>query len=381
MNIAYFSESYKPYLSGVTVALETFSQELEKRGNVVFIFAPGYPGTTDSNPRIFRFSSLPIPWAPKYRIAVPYFSKLWSVAAGLRLDIIHSHSPFTLGRISLKISKKLKIPFVFTFHTLFTEYLHYIPLIPTPLAKAGMIRYLRDFCNLCDCLVVPTQEVKSILTGYGVHRRIEIIPAGVNLQLVKSADGSDVKKRHGISADKKLLLFVGRLSKEKNLTFLFEAYQKIIASFKKVHFLVVAGGPLEKELKQKAQRLGIDKFMTFVGEVAFPQVYDYFAASDIFIFSSKTETQGLVLAEAKAAGLPTVAVRASGSSEMIRDKEDGFLVQEDAGLFGQKVLELLLDDKLRQNLSQKARLNAAAELSAEVCARKLELVYSSLRSQ
>ncbi len=382
MKIAVFSESYKPYISGVTRSIEIFEKELLALGHEVYIFAPDYPGHKDNNSRIIRFPSLPTKY-PGFRIAVP----LSRLIPDLGFDIVHSNSMFQLGILAMRYARKKNIPFVFTFHTMFTEYLHNVPL-PRAFSVKAVSFLIRSFCNRCGRVIVPTAVTKKYLEGFGVSSPIDVLASGIDMELAGKASACGIRKELGISENSLVLVYVGRLSKEKNVEFLLDAFRLVLERSKDLCqppiLLIVAGGPLKSLYEQKAVDLGISKNVVFAGQKPYPEVLDYYKASDLFVFASTTETQGLVVAEAKACGLPAVALDAQGISECIHDGQDGFLVSaaasgnRDALLkeFSDRILLLLKDKNLHKAFSLNASKNALAEFSSGVLAKKLELIYN-----
>jgi glycosyltransferase involved in cell wall biosynthesis len=371
MNIAFFSESYKPYLSGVTNSIETLKKGLEGLGHKVMVFSPGYPGERQM-PGVYRFPSLPAPY-PGYRLTIPVPGKYFDLLKTTKIDIIHSHSPYQLGLLSMNYARKLKVPFVFTMHTMLGKYMHYIPLIPDKLLDLISSRYIKGFSNRCDRVVVPTEKVKQQLSSIGITSKIEIVPTGIDLSLVDSASPSGIRGKYGIPDGAKLLIFVGRLAKEKNIEFLLKAFETIRSQYDNVYLLLAARGPMEAELRKIAS-----KNVIFAGEISYPKVLDYYAASDIFVFSSLSETQGLVLAEAMASGIPQVAVDAEGVSDVVKDGITGFLTPLSIEDFSSKVLKLLEDRDLWLSMSSASKYAARSDYSKEVFARKIELIYKSM---
>lgn len=371
MNIAFFSESYKPYVSGVTNSIETLKKGLEELGHKVLVFSPDYPGAKHIE-NVYRFPSLPAPY-PGYRLAIPMPGRFFDVLEKEKIDIIHSHSPYQLGLLSMNYARKLKVPFVFTMHTILSQYMYYIPLIPERFSGSLMSSYIKWFCNRCSCVIAPAKKVREQLIGSGVNARIEIIPTGIDLQLVRGADPGGIRGKHDIPESAKLLLFVGRLAKEKNITFLLQAFELILSKNKDVYLLIAAGGPMELELKKMAPRNVI-----FAGAIGYPRVFDYFTAADVFVFSSLSETQGLVLAEAMAAGVPQVAIDAEGVSEVVRDQVTGYLVPPSIEAFAAKTLGLLDDKDMIRNMSKSSKEIAATNYSNEVFSQKIELLYKSM---
>ena len=243
---------------------------------------------------------------------------------------------------------------------------------------------IRSFCNRCDQIIAPTANTKKYLESFRVKAPVEVIPSGIDMALVEKASPYGISERFGIPKETPVLVFVGRLSKEKNIPFLFDAFKIVLDSLgAEKHqplLLVVAGGPMEKEYKKIVSDMGILNDVVFAGQAPYPDILNYYKAGDIFVFSSKTETQGLVIAEAKACGLPAVALDAQGISECIHDGEDGFLVPENKQMFADKILLLLKNDALRKTMSKNAHQNAVSEFSSAILAKKLELIYNSVSS-
>jgi 1,2-diacylglycerol 3-alpha-glucosyltransferase len=371
MKIAFFSESYKPYISGVTNSIETLKHGLEGLGDNVLVFSPDYPGAQPM-PGVYRFPSLPAPY-PGYRLAIPVPGKYYKELKNAEINVIHSHSPYQLGLLSMRYARKLKVPYIFTMHTMLGKYMHYVPLIPDRLLGRISSGYIKWFCNKCDRVVVPTKKVKQELAAIGVRAIMEVVPTGIDLSLSRASDPSGIRKKHGIPDGAKLLLFVGRLAREKNIEFLFKAFGSILSKHGNVYLLLAARGPMESELKKIAP-----KNVVFAGEVHYPEVLDYYAASDVFVFSSLSETQGLVLAEAMASGLPQVAVDAEGVSDVVKNELTGYLTPLSIEAFSAKVLKLLDDRNLWMSMSKASRDVARAVYSEEAFARKIELIYKSV---
>ncbi|MFH0886702.1 MAG: glycosyltransferase [bacterium] len=374
MKIAQFADSYKPYISGVTVSIETLVHELEKKGNQVKIFAPSYPGHHEKGPKIFRLPSLPTRY-PNFRIAIPFYPKILKELANV--DIIHSHSPYQTGRMGMRLAKYLKIPYVYTFHTLFEEYIHYIPLLPKEFKKPIISAMIRNFCNQCSAIIVPTPKIKDYLLSKKVNKPIEVIPTGIKTDLISCADGALMRKFYEIEKDEVLLVYVGRLTEEKNIPFLLRSVARVLKKNKKIKFLIAATGPKEGHYRVQAENLGISKQTIFAGQIKSPEIFNYYAAGDIFVFASTTETQGLVIAEAKAAGLPTVAVDAQGINDVLIDGQDGFLVPQDENIFADKVLHLIKNKPLRHKMAKIAGKNAQ-KLSAHHMANSILKIYKYL---
>ena len=369
MKIAFFADSYKPYLSGVTNSAEILVNELRRLGHQVYVFAPHYPGHTDTDPDLFRFPSFASGY-PKFRLAVPLVRRIPEI------DLAHSHSPFQAGLLARFIARRRKIPLVYTFHTLFTKYVHYARFVPKPLAKMGIVSYLQAFCRGTDQIIAPSELAKRVLRSWKIRQPIEVVPSGVEFSLLAPSLPEMRKKlraKYHIPADAKVLIYAGRITKEKNIPFLINAFKKLQAH--NIYLLLVGGGPLQKELHAHHS-----KYIVLTGEVCYPEILHYYPMGDIFIFSSLTETQGMVLAEAKANGLPIVALFAGGLAGTVRSGIDGYLVPRNQQVFIEHVKRLLDDGALREKMSQAAREDAEERFSSVAVAKRIETVYNSLIS-
>jgi glycosyltransferase involved in cell wall biosynthesis len=369
MKVAFFCDSYKPYLSGVTNSVDLLAKELRLLGHRIYIFAPRYPGHVDTEPDIIRFPSLPTGY-PHFRLALPYINRLPEV------EIVHAHSPFQAGILGKYLAHKRKLPFVYTFHTLFTRYVHYAKFIPEPLSKLSLVTYARQFCRRCSLIITPSKMARRVLLSWGIKTNSTIVPTGVDLgQMRKVPPGAReaLREKLHLPDGAKVLLYVGRISKEKNLPFLIKAFKKIYSDQKGVYLVLVGGGPLIGEIK----KMGLNNLI-MAGEVSYPEILAYYFIGDIFVFSSITETQGLVLAEAKAAGLPVVALFAGGLVDTVRSGLDGYLTARNLDNFVLHVKRLLDDRALLGKMGEAAREDAQERFSSKVYAKKVEALYSTL---
>jgi len=375
MRIAFFTESYKPYLSGVTNSAETLKKELDELGHETYVFAPDYPDA-EKTKDIYRYPSIKALY-PGYRLAIPKPFNTLKFLKEKEIDIIHSHSPYQLGLLSMWCAKKLKVPYVYTMHTIFGKYLHYIPVIPNKVSDKAVSFLLRKFANKCSTVIVPTPKAKEYLESTGANPRIEVVPTGIDLKLFQDLDGDRIREKHNIPKTDKLLIFVGRLAKEKNVSFLLRSFKLILEQIKNSRLMLVAGGPLQDQLKKEAADLGVLDRTIFTGEVSYPEVLNYYAAADLFVFSSITETQGLVLPEAMAAGTPAVAVDSEGVSDMVENGVSGYLVELNEHIFAEKVVTVLNDTEGFAELKTKT-IKYVEKFSSKTFAKKIESIYSSL---
>jgi 1,2-diacylglycerol 3-alpha-glucosyltransferase len=197
LNIAFFTDSYLPYTSGVVRSIETFSAEFRALGHQVYIFAPDYPNCPKLE-NVFRFKSLPSIAHKDFTLAIPISPRLENTLQELKIDIIHVHSPFLLGRLGAKAAKKNRIPLIYTYHTLYDQYVHYVPIAQN--FSRWLVRKMsKDFCNLCDLVVTPTSMIEDLLRKYGVRTSIETIPTGINLKNFEKGDHSWLRASYPIA--------------------------------------------------------------------------------------------------------------------------------------------------------------------------------------
>ncbi|HHW62215.1 MAG TPA: glycosyltransferase family 4 protein [Syntrophomonadaceae bacterium] len=378
MRIGIFTDSYKPYTSGVVTSISTFKEELTRLGHEVHIFAPSYPNYTDTEENVYRYYSVPSPTNPDYTLAIPVYPGMNLLIKKLQLDIIHVHSPFTMGRVGLHYARKYYLPLVFTYHTRYDQYVHYVP-VAQDLAKDMTIKYSRQFCNSCDHVIAPSPEIKQMVEDAGVKTPVSVIPTGVPLYRFENGDDTWLRRHYSIPEQNKILLFVGRLTKEKNLFFLLDSFKLAREQLPNLTLVLTAQGPLETELKNYAQRLGfsLDRDVIFTGALPFDTLVHVYFSADLFVFSSLTETQGLVLIEAMAAGLPVVAVRASGVQDMVDHGVDGILTACDRKELAEAICQVISDPHMYQRL-QAGAIKKANLLSSRTQALKLERIYQHL---
>jgi glycosyltransferase involved in cell wall biosynthesis len=374
MKIGMFTDSYRPYTSGVVRSIETTSAKLMELGHEVYIFAPSYP-QYEKEARVFRFMSIPSPTYPEFTIALPFSLYLRPTIKKLGLDVIHVHSPFTLGLLGARYARRYGLPLVFTYHTMYDQYVHYLPFAQG-ISRRVVLSLSRNFCNRCDLVITPTEIIKGIV-GKNIRTRIEAIPTGIETEEFLQSDSRWLRNTYGIGDETKILLHLGRLGKEKNIGFVFAAYQKIHQSFSPTKLVIVGDGPEKSRLEEEARRMGLGNHIIFTGPLSRQNVINSYAGADLFVFASTTETQGIVLGEAKAAGLPSVAVNALGASEMVKDGLDGFLTPLSSDIFVDRVLKLLRDESLRSRMAGNALLEAE-KISALSMAVRLAGAYEAI---
>ena len=382
MKIGIFTNNYLPNPYGVTRSVETFRRELEKRGHSVFIFAPHWEGYEDKNPNVFRYPSVDFKIKIRFPLGVPYSKKMDKIIKDLNLDIIHSQHPNLLGTAAAKWARKSirqrdgkRIPLIFTWHTLYDKYVNFVPFIPARIATWYIIRQAVKFANKADALIVPTDSIIPILKKWGVvNKNITSIATGVLEEEFENSDKNKIREKYNIKNDETVLFMVSRLTEEKNVEFAFRSLKNILKKGG-IKFLIAGDGYLRVKLEEFCKKEGIVEKVIFCGEVERSEIKNYYAAADIFVYSSKSETQGMIITEAMYMGLPIVALSAPGVSSLVLNRGNGFLVSEKEIDFQAAVEKLIADRELRDKFSEVSARLAREKFTSGVCAEKMLEVY------
>ena len=383
MRIGFFTDLYLPLVCGAQTAIDSFRKGLEQMGHEVFVYAPYTPGYKDARTRVFRLKSIRVIKKPEIRLALP------SVQEGnlrdlmsFQLDIVHAESPFSLGILGKIISKRQHIPIVYRHNTNWQE-LAKCYLLKEQVIFPRLARFFSAwFSNISNAIIAPSHKIETLLHSYGIKRPIYILPTGIDLGAFDRSKGSAIpalglRERYQISPGMKLLLFVGRMSKEKNIDFLIEAFSEISRTRNDIAFMLVGDGPHLEGLQCLVRRKELER-ITFAGCIPHEELCAYYWAADLFLFASLADTQGIVILEAMASGLPIVALRDDAFEGMVVDNKNGFLVQEVSPVvFARKVLEILDDGCLHKQFSD-GSYELAREFSCEKQTRELLSIYEQL---
>lgn len=377
LRIAFFTNYYHPVVNGVVRSVASFREILTKQGHNVFIFAQSDNEYKDEEPFIFRYPSLSLPLPMDIVTVIPVSSFVDQLLPSLKLDIIHTHHPILLGQTAASKAADLNVPLVFTFHTQYWEYTHYVPFPQEAIQeflKNAIHTWLRVFMQKCQHIVIPSESIKEILIrDYGLEDRFTVIPTGTNLKPFLRADGKTLRQSKGWQDDK-VLISIGRLAAEKNWETLLRAAAQVYAQHPTMRLVLIGDGPDKQTLELLAAELGIAERVTFTGQVPFDEIPAYLKAADMFGFASVTETQGLVTIEAMAAGLPVVAVDGSGSHDIVDNGKDGFLVDNDPNALASAINKMLSNPKQMKQFSVKA-LKKARTFDANRLGRQMVKVY------
>ncbi len=372
MHIGFFTDTFTPQTNGVVTSIQLFKRSLEARGHQVTVFAPA-PAVPDDDPGTVRFRSMPLIFQPEMRVANPLSLEASRAAERARLDIVHAHDPFAIGLFGLRVARRRRVPYVHTYHTLYPEYVHYVweTRLTTRLAEW----LSREYCDLCDAIVAPSSKIERYLRQWGTTSPIDVLATGVDTGRFAHASAERVgalRQRFGLAEDTPVLLYVGRLGKEKSVDMLLRALA--CTRDTSATLLIVGDGPDRRELERIARDLRVSERVRFAGYLEGDDVVAAYHLADAFLFASTTETQGLVLGEAMAAGLPVIAVTDAAVADFVVDGTTGFLVPAHHEALARAVDATLGDPSLRGAMSEASAKRAGA-FSIDVQAERLEALY------
>jgi glycosyltransferase involved in cell wall biosynthesis len=389
MRIAFFSDAYHPRVSGQVVSMDEFCKSLTERGHEVCIVCPAYPPERmEGREELFRTIRVPSGSAfvsEDDRLAIP-----WKTGEALReLDefgpqAVHVQTEFSIGALGRRYCRQRGIPILSTCHTFYEMYIHwYLPLLPTFAARPTVKAWLRSVYSDDALIITPTNKIRDVMVGYGIDKEYAVIPTGVDERVFKPNQTQgrlfreELERRHPSMRSSTLLLYVGRISQEKNLELLAEAMEKMLARNPNIHLLMVGDGPKRAELHHVFHKRGLTKAVTWAGLMPREELPMAYSAADLFVFPSATETQGLVTIEAMLCGAPVVGVNEMGTGEIMEGDKGGLLAENDAEDFARKVLKLVEDPALRAEKSREATLHARRWTIGHACD-EMEKIYNRI---
>lgn len=379
MRILFISDVYFPRINGVSTSIETFRHELRELGHTVHLIAPDYPGSSSDESDIMRVPSRQLPFDPEDRLmkfnwVMVHLEKLRNE----HYDIIHIQTPFVAHYLGIKLSRLLDIPCMETYHTFFEEYLHhYIPFVPKAIMRSVARRFSSHQGNSLDGMVVPSRPMMEALRGYGVTTHAEVIPTGLEPESFVPGDGDDFRSKYGIAQGRPMLLFVGRVAHEKNIGFLLRVVDRVRKDIPEVLLLIAGAGPAREGLEHEANQLGLAENVMFIGYLdRHTELNSCYRSADIFVFSSRTETQGLVLLEAMAQGVPVVSTAEMGTRDVLREGAGVWIAKEELEDFSGKVIMMLGDAGARTRLGEAGREYAHGWSAGKQAERMLDYYQS-----
>jgi 1,2-diacylglycerol 3-alpha-glucosyltransferase len=382
MNIGLFTETYYPEINGVANSVFMLKNELEHIGHTVYVFTTTTPGAPEYEHNVFRVPSLPCILITERRVGLFYQPKLASLIKKLNLDLIHTHTEFSLGIFGRIMAKELKLPMVHTYHTIYEDYTHYITHFKTldRRAKAFVRVFTKICCNTVEQVIVPTEKVKELLLNYSVYKEISVVPTGVNLkkfnpELYSKEDVKNLKQQYGIKETDKVLLYLGRISKEKNISEIIDAMPEYMGTRENVKFVIVGGGPEMDKLKQQVVDLKLQDRIIFTGPQPWDNIGLFYQLGDVFVSASQSETQGLTYIEAMAAGLPIVVKEDKCLNEILEPGFNGYDFSNKEGLIKGLDAIFLNEDNIPYGVNAKYKMK---KYSTEEFAQNVERVYEEV---
>lgn len=332
MKIGLFTDCYYPQVNGVVTSVMLLKDALTELGHEVFIVTvsvPDYDTSLEKN--IIRIPSIPFAKWKEFRVGVPtFFHRSFRQVRALNLDVIHTHTEFSLGLLGRFFAKYLHLPLVHTYHTMYEDYTHYVLSIGQPVVKALMKKGSKFYVQGYDLVIVPSKKTKNALRSYGVTNEIAILPTGINVnqfdRLPKTSPiVQNLAQRYGYIEKNKILLSLGRVSQEKSIDFLIEAMPELLAESPELRLLIVGDGPYRPELEKLTQALSLESAICFAGRIPFCDVSQYYSLADFFVNASKTETQGLTIFEAMATSLPVIVYDDENVADVVVAQKSGYL--------------------------------------------------------
>jgi len=327
MNILMMTNTYFPLVGGLEQSVYSFSEAFRSLGHEVLIVTPAFGGAPQEEPGVIRIPAFQKFGGTVFSVNFPISGLLKRHMKEFVPDIVHSHGPFFMGDFALRLSRQHGIPLVFTYHCMFEQYVHDWP-VQNEGVKRFMVKLAAGYSNLVDQVIVPSESVQDILIKRGVKTPMEVIPTGIDAERFSKGDGIAFRKLNQIPPDALVVGHAGRLAPEKNLGFLTNCLVELLKKDPRVHALIVGLGPSQNLIKDAFKAAGLEERLHLTGVLRYQDLVDAYFAMDVFAFASLSETQGIVLIEAMAAGVPVVALDAPGAREVVKDYHNGRLLSQ-----------------------------------------------------
>ncbi|HZP91503.1 MAG TPA: glycosyltransferase [Burkholderiales bacterium] len=383
MRILMISDVYFPRVNGVSTSIQTFRREFEALGHCTTLIAPVYPAPYRDEPGIIRVPSRYVPLDPEDRMMKRgEIRRLLPRLREERYDLVHVQTPFVAHYLGVEIARELGVPCLETYHTFFEEYLfHYVPFLPARFLRAMARRFSRAQSGQVDALIVPSGAMRDRLAQYGVATPMHVVPTGIPLADFSGGDGWAFRRRYGIPAQRPMLLFVGRMAFEKNIEFLLGALERALHSLPELLLVIAGEGPALGALRRLVNRRSLDEHVLFVGYLDRRHaLLDCYRAADAFVFASRTETQGLVLLEAMALGLPVISTAVMGTRDILGPRRGALVPEDDEASFAAAIVGFARDAALRAKLAEEAK-DYALEWRSDALARRLVDLYQGIAAR
>ena len=403
MRVLLLSDVYFPRVNGVSTSIRTFRQDLANCGVDTLLVAPRYTPAAPASPAppaaatggasgggedlpgeesVLRIPAARVPGDPEdRRMSWRALTRALDALPRGEFDLVHIHTPFLAHYAGVRCARRIGIPCVATYHTFFEEYLHhYLPVVPHTLSRFLARSFTRSQCAAVQALIAPSEPMRAVLEAYGVRTPIHILPTGLAPDCFRSGNGGAFRAQAGIDADRPLVTYIGRVAHEKNIGFLLQVFVEVLKSVPRALLVIAGEGPARAALRARVAALGLDAQVHFAGYLARDSaLLDCYAAADVFVFASRTETQGLVLLEAMAQGAPVVSTAELGTRSILVPGSGALVVPEERDAFAAAVVRVLQDAGLREGMAARGRVYARSWSSAAM-ARRLADIYRELRA-
>ena len=387
MRILMISDVYFPRVNGVSTSIRTARRELLALGHRVTLVVPTYSHAgidDDDDDDLIRVPSRGVPRDPEDRMMRRgYIHRLLPELLANRYDIVHIHTPFVAHYAGLTLARHLNVPVIESYHTFFEEYLyHYVPLLPRSALKLFARRFTVSQCNSVDRIISPSRAMQAALVNYGVRKPIDILPTGLEPSQFQIGNGARFRLEHGIPLDQPVLLYVGRVAFEKNIEFLLRVFKEVLACIPNALLLIVGEGPALGSLQKLAEELRVNNSVKFIGYLdRDTELLDCYRAGDLFVFASRTETQGLVLLESLAQGTPVVSIMHMGTRDVLEHARGACIANDNPQVFANTIATLLRDKVARNRLAMFAPLDASKWSSREMAERLTNCYSAAIQSK
>ena len=387
MRVLLVSDVYFPRVNGVSTSIRTFRQDLSACGVDTLLVVPSYDQSVTSDeragdePGILRVTSSRVPKDPEdRRMRWGPLNRVLSTIPRGHVDLVHIHTPFVAHYAGARFARRVGIPCVATYHTFFEEYLHhYVPVLPRRIGRFLARSFTRSQCADVQALIAPSDPMRDVLLEYGISTPIHVLPTGLPADRFTPGNAERFREQARIPTDRPLVTYVGRVAHEKNIEFLVNVFVEVRRTVPAAMLVIAGEGPARESLRHMVARLGLERDVHFAGYLdRNTALLDCYAAANVFVFASRTETQGLVLLEAMAQGAPIVSTAELGTRSVLKPGCGALVVEEKLQPFSAAVARLLQDENLRNDLAERGRTYAKTWSSA-VMARRLADLYESLR--
>jgi hypothetical protein len=382
LRVLFISDVYFPRVNGVSTSIRTFRGDLAANDVETQLVAPRYatdPALTDE-PGVVRVASAGVPRDPEdRRMRWGALTRALDGLTGAGFDLVHIHTPFIAHYAGVRFARRTGLPCIATYHTFFEEYLHhYLPILPRRFGGYLARRFTRSQCDDVRALIAPSEPMRAVLLEYGVTTPIHVLPTGLPADRFRAGDGHAFRSAAGIPDDARVITYIGRVAHEKNIGFLVEMFAQVLQQVPQALLVIAGEGPARAGLQQQVISAGLSAHVHFAGYLdRDTALLDCYAAADVFVFASRTETQGLVLLEAMAQGTPVVSTAELGTRSILVPGSGALVVPEERAAFAAAVVRVLREPPLHQELSQRGRVYART-WSSTAMAQRLAALYETL---